>query len=110
MDTRLKRFQDALDTIMEISDEFAVRHVQIFLLIGASPGITVSEITEKIAVSQASVSRAVIYMYARDRSRSRSPDLVYYDIPKDDLRVKRLYLTPFGHRTLEKILSAIGDR
>jgi DNA-binding MarR family transcriptional regulator len=95
---------------MEINDEFAIRHLQIFLLIGASPGITISDLKEKTGISQASVSRAVIYMYARDRSRSRSPDLVYYDIPKDDLRVKRLYLTPFGHRTLEKILSAIGDR
>jgi DNA-binding MarR family transcriptional regulator len=107
MDQRIGKLTKALAVFGEVNDEFAIRHLQIFLYIASHPGCSPSEICEVHGISQASVSRAVIFMYSRDRSRHRSPDIVYYDIPKDDMRRKLLYLTPFGHSLLRKALDSI---
>lgn len=107
MDTRIGKLTKALNVFGEVNDEFAIRHLLIFLYIASHPGCSPSDICEHLGISQAAISRAVIFMYSRDRARHRSPDIVYYEIPKDDMRRKLLYLTPFGHTLLRKSLDAI---
>ena len=79
--------------------------IAILMAVGAAPGITQTELGEKLNVKQGTLSRAVGLLGSKGYRNVEAMNLLKWESDASDGRVKRLSLTKDGEKLVKKAVN-----
>lgn len=107
----LKRLIRAMEVFREYDTAFPMSYGVAFLMVAARPGETVSFYAEQLGLVQAVTSRLMLEIGQKSRHVGREPLGWIDNVPDpEDLRARKVFLTPKGRQVLRKINYAMGGR
>lgn len=104
----VRLFSRAVDVFREVDANAPLCLLTVFLLIAQEPGMTGRDLIKKSGISQAAVSRYTLTLGEfSDKKGEVGLLLVERVDDRNDLRLKRFFLTPSGKALIIKILKAL---
>jgi DNA-binding MarR family transcriptional regulator len=97
----------ALREFRKIKNDFPLYAVEMFLAVATQEGVTSTEISKRLAITGAAVSRHLGLLGHQDRHGGRGLGLIEAR-PAENPKYKELYLTNQGRLLLESIKDIIG--
>lgn len=90
----------------ELRTDTPLSHLSILLLVCREEGVTMPEISEKLNISQATVSRSLRLLGKyREKGKMLGHDLVYTQQDLEERRRFAVFLTPKGKKLRTKIIN-----
>jgi DNA-binding MarR family transcriptional regulator len=80
-----------------------LNHLRALLYIHAKPGRTQTEVAAATDVSQPTMVRVVARLSERERRNQPGLGLIVAEVGADDRKRRELFLTPAGHRLVQKL-------
>jgi hypothetical protein len=99
----------ALEPFRAMRPTIPLQYVTLFLNIVLDEGKTVGEYTEMLGVAQTVMTRHLLEIGERTRSKQEGLGLVVQKADIDDLRKHRSTITPVGRATLHKVKLALHN-
>jgi DNA-binding MarR family transcriptional regulator len=103
----VERLRRAVDVFREIDTALPASYLAAFLLVAARPGGSTTEYAAEMGQAQAVTSRILLEIGKKSRTGNPGHELVDSDAHPDDLRRRRVFLTPKGRRLLRKVVDAV---
>lgn len=105
----LNRLIEAVALFQTVHPDMTVRQIQVFLLVATNPGVSQSEICERLELADSSVSR-IIGILSEYGNRGTGPfNLVEMRVHKTDRRLRACFLTRKGEALAAKLAKAINE-
>ena len=105
----LKRVQKIIEEFRKLDGEMPMQMASTFLAIACSERITMKDVSEKVGISQSSISRNVGALGHRHRYGKEGFKLVRTEEDEIDIRRKIAYLTPKGSKFVAGLLKIIEE-
>jgi DNA-binding MarR family transcriptional regulator len=97
----------ALEPFRALRPTMPLQYVYLFLTVVAKEGQTVTEYAEKAGVPQTVMTRHLLEIGHRKRSKQEGLGLVTQKADINDLRKHRAYITTLGKSTMNKVINAL---
>lgn len=104
----LEVIEDVLKRFREHDPEMQMQTAQTFITVALNPGISMTELSEKVGISQASCSRNVAALSRVHRLNKPGLDLVVAAEDPMERRRKVVKLTPKGQRLAEALTKLLA--
>lgn len=107
MSSDLERLSRVIGVFYEFDAAFPASYIRAFLLVASKPGLSVTDYGNLLGVSQPIISRLLLQI--GERSRAGRPGLGWVCRVGDseDLRMKRVQLTPRGQELIQRLEQAM---
>lgn len=105
---RLEALTRAIEVFREVDSAFPASYMAAFLMVAIKPGLGTSEYARRLGMLQPVASR--ILLEIGQKARTGEPGLGWIDGVSDlqDMRTKRMFVTPKGRAVLRKLNTALG--
>ncbi|MGA4641152.1 MarR family winged helix-turn-helix transcriptional regulator [Stutzerimonas stutzeri] len=105
----LAKIEEVIKRFRDFDQEMQMQTAQTFIAVAMQPGITMTELSEKVGISQSSCSRNVSALSRLHRLNKPGMDLVVAAPDPMERRRRIVKLTPKGQRLAESLTKLIEE-
>jgi DNA-binding MarR family transcriptional regulator len=105
---RISRVFDLFSAFREVAPSIPASYAQAFLAVAMKPGQPTGDYAHITGMRQPVVSRTLLEIGKKSRAGGMGLGLVDSVDDNQDLRVKRYFLTPKGHKLIKDILDVMA--